>query len=128
MASPVESVVMDQVVWVRPLCPASRGLVELVGKHADGEGDGDVLGVEKVRLVLQIESSRGDPGVGQPVEGDVVQDVVSSEITVAVAVENLSDKSWLAGAVTVVDRERREIDRGVGQSVQGLRASRHDLG
>ena len=35
MAAPIELVVMDEVVGVRALCPALRGLVELVGKDAD---------------------------------------------------------------------------------------------
>ena len=32
--------------------PSSAGLVELVGEDADGIGDGDVLGVEEVGLIL----------------------------------------------------------------------------
>jgi hypothetical protein len=75
-----ERVVVDEVVGIGALGPASRGLVELVGEDADGKRDRNGLGVEKVCLVLPVQASRGDPGVGKPVEGDVVEDVVASEI------------------------------------------------
>ena len=80
MAAPVEPVVVDEVVGIRAFGPASRGLVELVGEDADGERDRDGLGVEEVRLVLPVQAGRGNPGVGQPVERDVVEDVVSGEV------------------------------------------------
>ena len=110
MAASVEPVVVDEIVRVRLLRPASRGLVELVGEHADGEGDGDVLGVEEVRLVLPVEAGRGDPGVGQPVEGDVVQDVVSGEVALGVA---LAEPLRLvrAGRCRHRDRLRMRRDR-----------------
>ena len=82
VAASVEPVVVDEVVRIGALGPAARGLVELVGEDADGERDRDVLGVEEVRLVLPVQASRGDPGVGRPVERDVVQEIVSREVGV----------------------------------------------
>src|SRR5215472_9543821 len=63
VAAPVDLVVVDEVLGIRALRPAARGLVELVGEDADGERDRDGLGVEEVRLVLPVQASRGDPGV-----------------------------------------------------------------
>jgi hypothetical protein len=118
VAASVDPVVVDEVVRVRALGPAPRSLVELVGEHGDGERDRDVLGVEEVRLVLPIQASRGDAGVGQPVERDVVEEIVAREVAVVGAVEDALDKAGLAGPVTVVEREGREVDRRVRESVQ----------
>ena len=74
----VELVVMDEF-GIRPLRPAPRGWIELVGKDAHGNRDGDVLGVEIGELVLPIETSRGNRRVRQPEESDVVEDVVSRQ-------------------------------------------------
>src|SRR6202011_1962810 len=103
-------VVVDEVVGISALCPAPRGLVELVGKDADGERDGDVLGVEEVRLVLPVETSRADPRVRQPVERDVVEKIVSCEVAVEAPLKDLFYEPWLASTVAVVEHERREID------------------
>src|SRR5450631_1422082 len=110
VAASVKLVVMDEVVGIRALCPAPRGLVELVGKDADGERDGDVLGVEEVGLVLPIQASGGDPGVRQPVERDVVEEVVSREVALVGPLKDLFHEPGLAGAVAVVKHERRQID------------------
>ncbi len=86
------------------------------------------LASKKARLVLPVEAGRRDPGVGQPVQRDVVEDVVSREVAGQASVEDLGNEPGLAGAVAVVDRERREIDGRVRQAIQRLRARRHDLG
>src|ERR1700732_4566814 len=62
---------------VRPLCPTPRGDVDLIWKDADGNRDGDVLRGEKGKLVFPIQTSRRDRRVRQPVEGDVVENVIS---------------------------------------------------
>ena len=85
------------------------------------------LGVEEVALVLPVEASRRDSGVRQPVERDVVEDVVPREAPGRLALEDLRDEAGLAGAVAVVDQQRREVDRRVRQAVHRLRARRHDL-
>src|SRR5437016_10949444 len=102
MAAPVERVVMDQVVGVRPLRPAPRCLIQLVGKDAYGKRNGDVLGVEEVRLVLPVETSRGNPGVRQPVERDVIEDVVSCNVARQVSLQGLFYEPRLASTVAVV--------------------------
>src|SRR5207245_5053853 len=72
VAASVELVVMDEVVGIRALCPAPRCLIQLVGKNADGKRNGDVLGVEEVRLVLPVETSRGNPVLRAGLSGDDV--------------------------------------------------------
>src|SRR6267154_6732801 len=62
---------------IRFLYPAPRSGVDLIGINADGNRDGDVLGGEKGKLVFPIQTSRGDRRVRQPVEGDVVENVIS---------------------------------------------------
>src|SRR3954469_3108671 len=65
--------------WIRPLRPAPRGCVDLVGKGADGSRDRHVLRGEKGKLAFPVETSGRDGRVGEPVERDVVEDVVSGE-------------------------------------------------
>src|SRR5260370_25971437 len=72
----VELVVIDEL-GIRPLRPASRGLIELLRKGAHGSRDGDVFRSEKRQLALPIETRRRDRRVRQPIERDVVEDVVS---------------------------------------------------
>ena len=109
MAAPVEPVVVDEVVRVGALGPAPRGLVELVGEDADGVRDRDRLGVEEVRLVLPLQASRGNPGVRQPVQGDVVEEVIAAQIAVQGSLKDLFHQPGLAGAVAVVEHERRQV-------------------
>src|SRR6266516_8106051 len=66
VAASVELAVVDEVLGIRALGPAPRGLIELVGEDAYGKRDRDGLGVEEVRLVLPVQASRGNPGVRQP--------------------------------------------------------------
>jgi hypothetical protein len=73
-------VVVDEVV-VGPLRPALGGLVVLAGEGAHGRRDGNVGGVVQGDFVLPVQAGRGDSSVGQPVERDVVQDIVSREVT-----------------------------------------------
>src|SRR5262245_25576371 len=110
MATPIESVVMDEVIGICPLGPALRCLIQLVREDTDGERDGDVLGVEEGGRVLPVETGRRDASVREPVERDVVEDVISCEITRQASLQDLPDEPGLAGAVAVVDRERRQID------------------
>src|ERR1700704_4577582 len=62
---------------IRFLYPAPRSGIDLIGINADGNGDGDVLRGEKGKLVFPIQTSRRDRRVRQPVEGDVVENVIS---------------------------------------------------
>ena len=76
VAALVELVVMDEL-GIRTLCPTPRGGVDLIWKDADGNRDGDVLRGEKGKLIFPIQTSRRDRRVRQPVEGDVVENVIS---------------------------------------------------
>jgi hypothetical protein len=59
------------------LRPTPRRRVDLVGEDADGRGDQDVLRGKKRQLAFPIETRGRDRRVRQPVEGDIVEDVVS---------------------------------------------------
>ena len=71
-----EPVVMNEP-GVRPSVQLSRGRVDLVGKGAYGDGNGDPFRGEKRQLAFPIEPRRRNRRVRQPVERDVVEDVVS---------------------------------------------------
>src|SRR5437879_2114267 len=101
---------MDEVVRIRALSPTPRSLVQLVGKDAYGKGNGDLLGVEELRLVLPVQTSRGDPCVRQPVERDVVENVVSREVARQASLKGLFDEPRLAGTVAVVQHECGQVD------------------
>ena len=90
VAASVELVVVDEVV-VGPLGPATGGLVALVWKDADGRRDGDVDGEEAGDLGLPVETSRRDRRVRQPVEGDVVKDVVACELAGGLSLNDLAE-------------------------------------
>src|SRR5215831_7344345 len=72
-------VVVDQL-RIGLLCPAPRRLIKLIGEGAHGDRNLDAPGVEEASRgmvrVVPVEARRGDRGVGQPVERDVVEDVV----------------------------------------------------
>src|SRR5215469_18275884 len=68
-------VVMDEF-GICPLRPAPRGFIELVWKDAHSNWDGDTLGREELQLAFPIEARRGDSGIRQPVERDVVQNIL----------------------------------------------------
>jgi hypothetical protein len=71
-----EPVVMDEL-GVGSFRPTPRGRIDLVRKGAHGDGDGDPFRGEKGQLAFLIETSRRNRRVRQPVERDVVEDVVS---------------------------------------------------
>ena len=80
MTAFIKLVVMDQL-GIRPLRPAPRRRIDLVGKDAHGDWDLDASDIEEAsaRRYLRgvpVEPSRRDRGVCQPVERDVLQDVV----------------------------------------------------
>ena len=79
MAALGEPVVVDEL-GIRLLRPALRRLVDLVGEGAHGDRDLDAPRIEEAARrkmrVVPVEARRGDRGVRQPVERDVVEDVV----------------------------------------------------
>ena len=103
MAALVQLVVVNEVV-IRPLGPASRRLVALVGKDADGGRDGDVDGAESGDLVLPVQTSRRNRRVGQPVQGDVVQKIFAGEVARRRSLRDLADEPELTGAIPVVNK------------------------
>src|SRR5258705_11831705 len=107
---------------VRPLCPTARGGVDLIWKDAHGNGDRDVLGGEKGKLVFPIQTSRRDRRVGQPVEGDVVENVISRK-ALGLAGKNARHER-LTGLV-VVEHPSRQADGRVRNPVTRLWAVRH---
>ncbi len=92
---------MNEIVGVGTLSPTPGGFVELIGKDADGEWDRYRFGLEEACLVLPIQTSRRHPRVGQPVERDVVEEVVCRQITLRNPVDDFFYEPRLAGAVTV---------------------------
>src|SRR5215216_1288800 len=79
VTAPVDLVEVDEI-GIGALGPAPRRPVLLA--REDGYGDRDVhaLGVEEAALVLPVEPGRGDPCVRQPVERDVVEDLVPRQL------------------------------------------------
>src|SRR4051812_38558619 len=78
-----ELVVVNEF-WVRFLCPAPRGRIDLVGEGAHSDRDLDAPYVEEApcRQVVRgvpVEARGRDRGVGQPVERDVIEYVVRRE-------------------------------------------------
>jgi hypothetical protein len=72
--------------WSRPAngspfirTPSLSGSAALAGKDRHGGRDGEALGVEEATLVFPIETRRGDPRVRQPIERDVVEDLVTRQ-------------------------------------------------
>src|SRR5262245_37856754 len=101
-------------VGVGSLGPAPRSLVLLAWKNAHGCGDLHAFHVEEPALVFPIETRRRHPGVRQPVQRDVVEDLVTRQFARAArgsAHPRNERGRWLATTVTVVHQIRGEGDR-----------------
>ncbi len=112
VAALVDFVEVDEV-GVRLLGPAPRRLILLAGKDGHRNGDGDALGVEEATLVLPIETRRGDPRVRQPVERDVVEDLVTGQFArvARVPVQSSDDcRGRLAVGIVVVEEPGGQAD------------------
>ena len=101
---------MDEL-GIRLLSPALRRLVDLVGESAHGDRDLDAPHVEeaagrKIMPGVPVEARRGDRGVRQPVERDVVEDVVPRQ-PFRLAVERRARSSGSCGC-----RGRASTPRG----------------
>src|SRR5713226_2444614 len=110
---------------IGPLRPTPRALIEFVGKDAHGNRDRDVLRGEKGKLVFTIQTSRRDRRIRQPVESDVVEDVVSRK-ALGLAVKDACHERLTGGVV--VEYPGRQSDRGICEPAQRLRAVRHLYG
>src|SRR5690242_16785826 len=93
--------VVTKQLGIRALGPTLRGLIDLVRIRHDGHRNLNAPGVEEAALAPQlpcavIEARRGDRGVRQPVEGDVVEDVVARQALTA-SVKDAHDELLAAG-------------------------------
>src|SRR3984957_5749643 len=120
--SPFDLVEVNEL-RIRPLGPATWGLIILAGKRAHGRRDGDVGGVVEAEVKLPIEASRGDRRVRQPVERDVVEDVVPRQVARRMPVDRASEhgrghrRRRLAIAVAMVEHPGRQADGRIRQSI-----------
>ena len=85
MTPPVELVEVDEL-RVGSLRPAAWCLISLAREDAHRSRDRDVLYAEKADLVLPVKASRRNAAVRQPVQRDVVQDVVPGDSAERLAV------------------------------------------
>src|SRR5690349_14609162 len=75
-------VAVEDHLGIRALRPAARRRINLVGKDGDDNGNRYASCIEEATLGGQlsrvpVETPRGDRSVRQPVERDVVEDVIS---------------------------------------------------
>src|SRR5262249_3688284 len=104
--------------------PTPRGRTYFIRKHTHDRGDGDAFRCKEGELVLPIETRRGNTRVRQPVERDVVENIVPRE-ALGLTVEDACDQ--LVAPDVVVDDPGREGDRGIRNAVQRLRTVAHLL-
>src|SRR4026209_15354 len=95
-----ELVEVDEIL-VGALGPTPRSLVDLLREDAYGSRNGDVVVVEEGAFVFHIETSAGHARVRQPGEGDVVEDVVPSQVAVGLPIEKEFHDVPVAGHVVV---------------------------
>ena len=86
VAAFINLVVINQLV-IRALCPTPRVFIVFARKDGHRSRDGDVDGVVKADLIFPIETSGRNRGIGQPVERDIVEDVVACEVTRGVSID-----------------------------------------
>src|SRR5216684_529190 len=99
------------------LYPAPRSGVDLIGINADGNRDGDVLRGKKGKLVFPIQTSRRDRRVRQPVEGDVVENVISRK---ALGLAGKDARHERLTGFVVVEYPGRQADGRVRNPVKRL--------
>jgi hypothetical protein len=83
------------------LCPTSGGCIEFVGENAHGNRDGDAFGTEECdfSLILPTETGARKPGVRQPGDGDVVEDVIAHK---ALRLSRKDARDQLVAALAVI--------------------------
>src|SRR5882672_3095666 len=107
-----------------PLRPTPRGLVELVREGAYRNRDSNTLGGKKHKLVFPIQTSRRNGRARQPVERDVVEDVISRQ-ALSLPVKDACDEFVTSNVV--VYHPRCEADRRILERIQRLRPVVHLL-
>ena len=109
-------VVIDELV-IGPLRPTPRGFIVFAWKDTHGGRDGEVGGVVKVDVTFPIEASRRNGRVRQPVEREVVEDVVAGKVACRVSIDRAPEygrgdrRRRLAITVSVGTRTRTELTR-----------------
>src|SRR5689334_8212910 len=107
---------------IRLFRPTPRGGIDLIRKDAHSNRNGDMFGVEEHQLVFPIETSRRNSRACQPVERDVVEDVVACK-ALFLAVEDPRDQ--LITADVVVNHPCSETYWRVRNGIQSLRLVLH---
>src|SRR5262249_58942170 len=102
--------------------PTPRGRTYFIREHTHDRGDGDAFRFKEGELVLPIETRRRNTRVRQPVERDVVENVVPRE-ALGLTVEEACDQ--LIAPDVVVEDPGREANRGIRNTVQRLRTGAH---
>src|SRR5437763_6608011 len=121
VATPVDLVEVDDV-RIRRLDPAARRAPDLARERREAERDRRrrqrfLAGSRRVWPVgLPVRPRGRRAGAGQPVGGDVVEDVVAGEVARRLVV-NEGVRDLVVGVRVVVDHPRRECDGGVQQRV-----------
>src|SRR5437762_9095671 len=74
---------------------------------------------------IPVETRRRDRGIRQPIERDIVENVVTAQ-PFRLAVENAGDQ--LVAANVVIEYPARKTNRRIDDSVERLRTKRHLVG
>src|SRR5262245_30798532 len=112
VAAPVDAVEVHEA-WVGLLDPAARGPEDLAGKRGEADRDRNVwrrlAGRRRGLAVLPVHPRRGGAAAGQPVQRDVVEDVVSTEVARRLVVDD-GACDLVVGVRVVVEHPGRERD------------------
>ena len=119
-----QAVAVDEV-GIRLLCPAPRRRVELVGKDAHGSRQLHAFRGKESELAFPVQASRGNGGVRQPIERDIVEDVLSRQ-SLRLPVNYTCDET--VAAIVVVEHPGSQPNWGIYERVQCLRSAPHFLG
>ena len=112
VAALVDLVVVDEV-GVGPFGPAPRRLILLAGEDADRHRDGHALDVEEATPEFPVETGRRDPRVREPVERDVVEDLLARQLAgdAGGPVQSSDDRRGrLAAGIVVVEKPGGQPD------------------
>src|SRR3954451_15580551 len=123
VAAPVDLVEVREVVGVDRLGPAARGSEDLARECREADRDPDLgrsltgcLGCGLSPSRLPVPPSGRGPGARQPVQRDVVDDVVPGEIADGLTVDERAGDLVVAIRV-VVDQPGRQPDGGIKHGV-----------
>src|SRR3954453_5731369 len=122
--------VIDEL-GIRLLGPAARGLVLFAGEYAHRDWDRDAFGVEKAAFVFPVETRRGERRIREPVERNVVENLVSREFAGGAsrpAKRGIYCCRRLAIGIIVVKQPSRETNWRIRYALYRLRARSHQAG